>query len=133
MEEKDMIKKPIGIQILRGLIIGFGLLLLNLIFVLGPFIAIWSVVFAMIVTGLSFVFSGAVLIVGYLFTLPAQVSVPMVLVNYPVLMALSGGMFIGIGGLLTGLFLWLGKYLGIGTGKYVMWQVNLIKGDDYEQ
>lgn len=133
MEEKDIIKKPIGIQILRGLVIGFGLLLLNLIFVLGPFIAIWSVVFAMIVTGLSFIFSGAVLIVGYLFTLPAQVSVPMVLLNYPVLMALGGGMFIGIGGLLTGLFLWLGKYLGIGTGKYVMWQVSLIKGDDYEQ
>jgi len=132
MEEKDMIQKPIGIRILRGIILGLGLLLLNLIFVLGPFIAIWSVVFAMVVSGLAVAVSGVALIFTYLFTLPIGLSIPLIIADNPILLALSGGVFIGIGGVISFLFIWFGKYLGIGTGKYVMWQVDLIRGDEHE-
>lgn len=132
MEEKDIIQKPVGIRILRGMIIGLGLLLLNLIFVLGPFIAIWSVVFAMVVSGFAVAVSGIALIITYLFTLPISLSIPLIMAENPILLALSGGIFIGIGGILTFLFIWFGKYLGIGTGKYVMWQVDLIRGDEHE-
>lgn len=134
MENNDMMQKPVGIRILRGLLIGFGLLLMNLIFILGPYVALWSVVIAMVASGFAVTVSGFALIAAYLFSLPFSITMtlPLMVVEYPILMLLSGGLFIGIGSLLAFLFTWLAKYLVIGTGKYVMWHVRIIRGDDYE-
>lgn len=132
MEEKDMIKKPIGIRIFRGIMIGFGLLLLNLIFVLGPYLGVWGIVIGAVASGFAFVLAGMALIAAYFIALPFTITVPLILSQHPALLIMAGGIFAGSGGILLSLFLWLGKYLIIGTGKYFMWHVNLIRGDEYE-
>lgn len=133
MEEHDMIKKPVGIRILRGLMIGLGLLLLNLIFVLGPYIGIWGVIVGMVTAGAAMVLSGLVLVITSLVALPFTITFPLILIEHPALMAISSGLLIGIGGFLSLLFVWLSKYIVIGTGRYIQWHVNVIRGDVYEQ
>ena len=133
MEEQEMIKKPIGIRILRGIMIGFGLLLLNLIFVIGPYIGLWGVIVGMVSAGVALLLSGFVLILTTLVTVPFALTLPMLFVEHPALMGLSSGVMIGVGGILTLLFIWLSKYMVIGTGKYIKWHVNVIRGDVYEQ
>lgn len=132
MEEKEMIKKPIGVRILRGIMIGFGLLLLNLIFVLGPYVGIWGVIIGFVASGFALILSGITLILAYIFTLPFDITLPILLVQNPVMMILGGGICIGLGGVFTSLFVWLSKYLVIGTSKYVLWNINIIRGDEYE-
>lgn len=132
MEEKELIKKPVGVHILRGIIIGFGLLLLNLIFILGPYVGIWGIIIGSVASGFALIISGITLVFAYLFTLPLFITLPALLVERPVMMLLGGGLCIGLGGVLISLFLWLSKYLIIGTGNYILWHINTIRGDDYE-
>ena len=127
-----MIKKPVGVRILRGIMIGFGLLLLNLIFVLGPYVGIWGIIIGFVASGFALILSGITLIFAYIFTLPFTVTLPILLVENPVMMILIGGICIGLGGIFTSLFVWLSKYLVIGTSKYILWNSNIIRGDEYE-
>ncbi len=133
MEEHDMIKKPIGIRLLRGMMIGFGLLLLNLIFVLGPYIGIWGIIVGMVSAGVALAFSGLFMILTTLITLPFALTLPLVFIEHPALIGMSSGLMLGVGGILTLLFIWLSKYIIIGTVKYIKWHVNVIRGDVYEQ
>ncbi len=133
MEEHDMIKKPIGIRLLRGMMIGFGLLLLNLIFVLGPYVGIWGIIVGMVAAGFALVISGLAMIITTLITLPFAITLPLVFIEHPALMGMSSGVMIGVGGILTLVFIWLSKYIVIGTGKYILWHVTIIRGDEYEQ
>lgn len=132
MNDKEMIKKPIGIRILRGILIGLGLLLLNLIFILGPYIGIWGVIIGAVASGFAFIVSGMALVAAYFIRMPFIITLPVILIEYPPLMLLTGGFLFGAGGVLSSLIIWLTRYLLIGTGKYVMWHVNIIRGDDYE-
>jgi len=133
MEEHDMIKKPIGIRLLRGMMIGFGLLLLNLIFVLGPYVGIWGIIVGMVAAGVALVFSGLAMIITTLITLPFAITLPLVFIEHPALMGMSSGVMIGVGGILTLAFIWVSKYIVIGTGKYILWHVTIIRGEEYEQ
>lgn len=132
MNEQEINTKPVGFRILRGFSVGLGLLLLNLIFVLGPYVGVWGITVGFITSGFAFVVSGLTLMSTYLFTLPFAMTVPSVFVEHPIMMVLSGGLFIGSGGLLLSSFIWIAKYLVIGTGKYVKWQVKLVRGDNDE-
>ncbi len=131
MSEFQPIKKPIGIRILRGLFIGFGLLLLNLIFIVSPYLILWSVLLAAVVSGFSFVLTGGAMVLTYFITLPF-VSLPAVLIAHPALILLAGGLMIGMGGILAILSIWITKYVLILTKKYCLWHWAMIKGDDDE-
>ena len=132
MNEQEINNKPVGFRILRGFSVGLGLLLLNLIFVLGPYIGIWGIMVGFIASGFAFVVSGLTMMTAYLFTLPFAFTVPSIFIEHPIMMVLSGGVFIGGGGILLSSFIWVAKYLVIGTGKYINWQVKLVRGDNDE-
>lgn len=132
MNKEEINNKPVGFRILRGILIGLGLLLLNLIFVLGPYVGLWGIMVGLIASGFAFVVSGITMIAAYLFTLPFAMTVPSIFIEHPIMMVLSGGVLIGSGGLLLASFIWVAKYLVIGTGNYIKWQVDLVRGDNDE-
>ncbi len=132
MEENLGQKKPVGVRLIRGFFVAFGLLLLNLIFVLGPYIGLWGIIVGFTVSGFALIASGLTLIFAYLFTIPAYLTVPALLIEHPVLMLMSSGILIGLGGIFMSLFIWLSKYVCVITGKYAMWHVDVIRGDEYE-
>ena len=125
-------QRPLGVSILRAIIIGFGLLLFNLIFILGPYVAIWGAIIAFVTSGIAFIISGVVFILTYFFTFPFNMTVPLLILEHPTLMLLSGGLLIGAGGILTTLTLWFSKYLCIATGIYAKWNFKVIRGDEHE-
>lgn len=132
MEEEDRIKKPIGIRLLRGFMIGLGLVLVNLIFVLGPYIGLWGIIVGMVTAGFALIISGLAVIIATLVTLPFSVTMPLILIQHPALAGMSSGLMIGIGGSLALIFIWLSKYILIATGKYIKWHVTVIRGDSYD-
>ncbi len=132
MHEQEMIKKPIGVRILRGILIGFGLFLLNLIFILGPYIAVWGIIIGVVAGGFASILSGVTLIIAYLFSLPFTLTLPTLIIEQPILMLLAGGVLIGLGGVLMSTILWMTKYIVYFSGKYILWNLNIIRGEEYE-
>jgi len=133
LNTQEITPKPVGVRILRGILIGLGLVLLNLIFILGPYVGLWGIIVAFVASGSAFILSGLTMITAYLFTLPLNISVPALFIDHPIMMVLSAGVFIGGGGILLSSSLWVSKYLVIVTGKYIKWQVKLVRGDNDEQ
>lgn len=129
MESSELTNKPIGVRLLRSLLIGSGLLLFNVVFILGPYLALWGLIIGSFAAGLSLMVTSIALMASSFFSLSLNISLPLVLIDHTPLIFLASGLLFGLGGLLTGLVLWPIKYLCIYTAKYVKWQFQLIRGD----
>jgi len=106
-----------------------GLGLFNLTFILGPFIGLWSLIFAFVTTGIALTFSGLLVIVSGAFSFPLSfISVPLIVMGHPVLLFALGFLIIGIGGLLTISMIYCIRFFGVLTGKYVHWNIKAIRG-----
>lgn len=125
--------EPVGIKFLKSLFIGIGLLLFNLIFVLGIYAGIWGIVIGFLGGGIGLFFSGIAFLVSTFFSLPGVFHLPLILIEHPVLMGSSGILLIGSGSFLIILSIWFIKYWCILTVKYVKWNIQLIRGDRYEK
>ena len=111
-------------NILRAVVATIGLGFFNLIFVLGPFIAILGVLFAFFATGLSLIVASIFAIVAIIFNLAAA-GIP----NGAAISLLIGG--IAFGGLVLIATYYLSKLFGILTLKYLKLNIRIIKmGDD---
>jgi len=132
-KEVSQPEEPIGIKLLKSFFIGIGLLLFNLIFILGIYAGIWGVVIGFLGGGIGLFFSGVALLISTFFSLPGVFHLPLLLIEHPVLMASSGVFLIGFGSFLFILSVWFLKYWCILTVKYVKWNIQLIRGDRYEK
>ncbi|MDF1617434.1 HAAS domain-containing protein [Petrocella sp. FN5] len=125
--------EPVGIKFLKSFFIGMGLLLFNLIFVLGIYAGIWGVIIGFLGGGLGVFFSGIALLFSTFFSLPGVFHLPLLLIEHPVLMGSSGIFLIGLGTFFMILSIWFIKYWCMLTVKYVKWNIQLIRGDRYEK
>jgi uncharacterized membrane protein len=106
-----------------------GLTLFNAMFILGPFIAIWGSILALITAGIAIVFSGLLIIISGIFAIPLSfISIPLVVMGHPVLLFAFGFLTFGIGGLLTVLMVYSVRFCGIITRKYFEWNIKVIRG-----
>lgn len=114
---------------LTMILIAFGMILFNSIFVIGPFVALWGSIFAFVTTGVAITLSGLLIILSGIFTIPLSfISVPLVIMGHPVLLFSFGFLIVGLGGLLTVLMIYSIRFFGLLTGKYIGWNFKLIRG-----
>jgi uncharacterized membrane protein len=125
--------EPVGIKFIKSFFIGMGLLLFNLIFVLGIYAGIWGIVIGFLGGGIGLFFSGIALLISTFFTLPGVFNLPLLLIEHPVLMGSSSILLIGSGSFFIILTIWFIKYWCMLTVKYVKWNMQLIRGDRYEK
>lgn len=131
-DPKDTIDaKPAGVNIIRGIFVGFGLLLFNLIIVLGPYLAVWGVILAFFVTGLALSVSGVAFALASFISLPFATTVPVALLSHPVLLIALCAILICLGLIFMLINLYVGKYLGIWTVQYMKWNFSVIRGEDH--
>lgn len=105
-------------------VIGLGFF--NLVFILGPFIAIVGVLFSLFAAAFAITVSGFVGAIGFFAVLPSYVSLP-----WNSYMNV-GGIFASIGLLCLGLLFFIGdcylaKLLYKGTLAYLKWNLSIIK------
>jgi len=106
-----------------------GLFLFNITFILGPFIGLWSIIFAFVTTGIALTFSGLLVIISGAFSFPLSfISVPLIVMGHPILLFAFGFLIIGIGGLLTVSMIYCIRFFGVLTGKYLNWNIKAIRG-----
>lgn len=114
---------------LVSILVACGLAFFNLTFILGPFIALWAVIFSFATVGIAFSFSGALIIFSGIFSIPLPfVSVPLVVMGHPTLLFATGFLLVGTGGLLTIFMIYSVRFCGMMTGKYAGWNIRLIRG-----
>ncbi|SMC25217.1 Uncharacterized membrane protein [Clostridium acidisoli DSM 12555] len=105
-----------------------GLLLFNLIFILGPYLGIVGVIIGLLCAAIAIVISGIGIIIG-------TILAPLfpVYINVPSGISGIGIIFLGIGITALGLLFLIGmwyvcKYFYRGTVKYINWNLKIIKG-----
>jgi uncharacterized membrane protein len=130
-QKKEMSQplEPIGIKFIKSFFIGMGLLLFNLIFVLGIYAGIWGIIIGFLGGGIGIFLSGVALFVSTFLTLPGVFHLPLLLIEHPVLMGSSGIFLIGSGSFFIIFSIWFIKYWCMLTVKYVKWNMQLIRGD----
>ncbi|PKM66008.1 MAG: hypothetical protein CVU95_12880 [Firmicutes bacterium HGW-Firmicutes-2] len=132
-KETSQLVEPIGIKFIKSFFIGMGLLLFNLIFVLGIYAGIWGIVIGFLGGGIGLFFSGIALLISTFFSLPGITHLPLLLIEHPVLMGSSSILLVGSGSFFIILSIWFIKYWCMLTVKYVKWNMQLIRGDRYEK
>jgi len=111
------------------LILSFAMVLFNAIFVLGPFIATWSIIIALVASGFAIGISGLAVIFSGLLAFPLSIiSVPIVMLSHPILLFAFGFLLTGIGGLLTVSMIYVIRLFGYITFKYFGWNLSVIRG-----
>lgn len=114
---------------LRSLLLFVTLGFMNLTFVLGPFIAFWTLAFSGAVVGVALFVSGIVVIISSLVTSPlAFVSMPVGFLAHPVLIFATGLGLTGFGGLILVITFFFIKFLAVCTSKYAKWNFDVIRG-----
>ena len=104
-------------------------LLLNAIFILGPYLGLWGVIIGFIITGFALIFAGFVLLISALFAVPLSViHVPIIFLQHPILMICLSIALICIGGLILIGFYYMTKLTCKLTYKYVKWLIRVIRG-----
>jgi len=112
----------------RILLMSFLMLLVNAI-VIGPFIALWAVAITFVAVCFTFVISGIIIIISGV--APASfffLSLPDILIQHPVLLYSSGLFFIGTGGFIAVLMVYIIRFYGMLTTKYASWNIRIIRG-----
>lgn len=105
-----------------------GLGFMNLL-LLGPFIAIWAVAFSFMISGIAISISSIFVIISGLITTPFSfISLPFTILSHPFLITASGFMFLGIGGLLTILTIYMIRFFSKLTTNYISWNFKTIRG-----
>lgn len=105
----------------RKLLIGLLLIFFNFVIVLGPFIAIVGVLFSSYIVGISIIFAGGALLLGF----PVMLFIPSAQLH--LLTTISFGLgFIGLGILGIILSIYLTKLLYKLSVKYFNWNIELI-------
>lgn len=122
--------RPVGVSIIRGLFVGFGLLLFNLVIVLGPYLGIWGVIVGLFATGLALSVSGIAVGLASFIAFPFAVSIPAAIISHPVLLIATCAILISLGIIFMLAMLYIGKYLGLWTVQYLRWNFSVIRGDD---
>ena len=126
---EPVVKNAMPNQPLAMILIGIGLLLFNLIIIAGPFMGIWSIILAFFISGITLAISGILIVLSGLFTFPISfISIPLIVMSHPVLLFSSGFLLLGIGGLLSLLTIYIGRFLGILTYRYTKWNIKVIRG-----
>ncbi len=111
------------------LLIGIGLLMFNLIIVLGPFLGIWGVIFGLFISGIAMAISGLLIVLSGILAFPISfISIPLIVMSHPVLLFSTGFFLLGIGGFLGLLTIFVGRLIGILTYRYTKWNLKLIRG-----
>jgi len=113
---------------LTMLLIAFALLLL-FSFLIGPYIAFWSVVIVFFAISIIFLFSGFTIFISSILSMPLAIfNIPIELLDHPVFL-LSGSVFlISLGGLFLILTYFFGKGLAYMGFYYIKWNIKLIRG-----
>ncbi len=66
------------------LLIGIGLLMFNLIIVLGPFLGIWGVIFGLFISGIAMAISGLLIVLSGILAFPISfISIPLIVYVTP--------------------------------------------------
>jgi len=122
--DENQDKRPIIIPIIAIC----GLLLFNLIFILGPFIGIAASIIGLFLGAIGIILGGIGIILGTLLMplFPQYINIPTGISGFAIV-------FFGIGTVSLGLLFllgmyYVGKYFCLGTGKYINWNLKIIKG-----
>lgn len=111
------------------ILIGFGLLLFNLIIVFGPFVGMWGVILGFFVTGIALAISGLLIVLSGILAFPISfISIPLIVMSHPILLFSTGFFLLGIGGLLSLFTIYIGRFMGILSYRYAKWNIKLIRG-----
>ena len=109
--------------------LSFAMLLFNAVFILGPFIAVWSIIIAFIASGFAIGISGIAVLISGILSLPLSfVSLPIFMVNHPTLLFSFGFLLTGVGGLLTIAMIYAIRIFAYITLKYFGWNLSVIRG-----
>lgn len=119
---------PSAGNIFRAIIASIGLGLMNLIFVLGPFLAVAGVLFGLWIASISIILAGVVTTFSTVLSsiFPAFVSVPNFIPS--IALVLFGVGLVALGLLLFMGFSYISKLFLKGTLKYLKMNVNIITG-----
>jgi uncharacterized membrane protein len=105
-----------------------GLLLFNLIFILGPYLGIIGAIIGLLCAAIAIIIAGIGMIIGTILApfFPVYINVPNGISGI-------GIIFLGIGTMAFGLLFLIGmcyvcKYFYKGTVKYINWNLKIIKG-----
>lgn len=109
----------------RKILIGFLLFFFNLIIVLGPFIVVVALLFALYVISIAFIFGGFVAFFGS----PLVVLTPIPAPHFLTSLSIGLGM-VALGGLALILAIYLSKLFIEFTIKYIKWNLKLINGQE---
>lgn len=105
----------------RKLLIGLLLIFFNLVIVLGPFLAIVGVLLSFYIAGISIVFAGGALVLGF----PVMLFIPSLQLHFLTTISFGIG-FIALGVLGIILSVYLTKLLYTLSIKYFNWNIELI-------
>jgi uncharacterized membrane protein len=109
-----------------------GLLLFNLIFILGPFIGIVGAIIGLFAAAIALILGGIAMTLGITFGVvfipffPQNISVPNGVSCLAIILFSIGTVALGLL-FLIGMY-YVGKYLYKGTVKYINWNLKIIKG-----
>lgn len=122
-------ERPVGVSILRGLFVGFGLLMFNLVIVLAPYITGWSLIIAFFALGVSLTLSGIVVAIATIITLPFGISIPAIMITHPVILFAFCAMLISLGLVFVFINVFLLKHYVVWSFQYFKWNIAMIRGD----
>jgi uncharacterized membrane protein len=116
-------------QPITMILIIIGLLLFNTIIVLGPFVGTWGVILGFFISGIALTISGILIVLSGILAFPISfISIPLIVMSHPVLLFSTGFFLLGLGGLLSLLTIYIGRFLGILTYRYAKWNIKVIRG-----
>lgn len=119
-------------NLIKAVLVATGLAFFNLVFVLGFFIAIWSVAISFVGVAFASLVAGILIIMSSFLASPLSISLPVILFSHPVLLVSAGLITFSIGGLILIGMLYAIKVLAILTHKYVTWNIDFIRRSYYE-
>lgn len=123
------VDRPVGVSVLRGLFVGFGLLMFNLVIVLAPYITGWALIVSFFTLGVALSFSGIVVAIATIVTLPFGFTVPTIMISHPVLLFAFCAMLISLGLVFVFINVFLLKHYVVWSFQYLKWNVAMIRGD----
>lgn len=125
--------QPVGVGVIRGLFVGLGLLLFNLVIVLAPYIVVWSLLISFFAIGIALSASGIVVVIASVISLPFMVNIPILFMSNPVLLISSSVILISLGFIFLLLVAFASKYFALWSVVYIKWTISMIRGDAYVQ
>lgn len=115
------------LNFIKRFFIAIAMLIFNLVFMLTPFIFIWTIFIILIALTIALFVFGFLIFISTIFSF-TFLSYTTLLLQHPALAICLSFILTGMGGILTVILFYVIKFAGILTYKYVKWNLKIIIG-----